>query len=213
MVRHLFPALRATLVLAGLTGLLFPLLITGVSQGVFPAQANGSLIRDAGGQVIGSRLVGQSFSRPEYFHPRPSAAGSGYAGEASSGTNLGPTSAKLIQGLPDDPATKDTDESYPGVKQLVEAYRQENHLGAEVRVPVDAVTRSASGLDPHISLANALLQAPRVAAARGADAERVTALVRKHTSGRDLGVLGEPRVNVLELNLALDREPGAGLAR
>lgn len=206
MVRQLFPALRATLVLAALTGLLFPLLITGVAQAVFPAQANGSLIRDAGGQVIGSRLIGQSFSRPEYFHPRPSAAGSGYAGEASSGTNLGPTSAKLIEGLKDDPATKDTDESYAGVKQLVETYRQENHLAADARVPVDAVTRSASGLDPHISLANALLQAPRVAAARGADPERVTALVRRNTAGRDLGVLGEPRVNVLELNLALDRE-------
>lgn len=208
MLRQLFPAFRATVVLAVLTGLLFPLVITGVAQVIFPAQANGSLIRDAGGQVIGSRLIGQPFSKPEYFHPRPSAAGSGYAGEASSGTNLGPTSAKLIQGIKDDPATKDTDESYAGVKQLVEAYRQENRLAPDARVPVDAVTRSASGLDPHISLANALLQAPRVAAARGADAERVTALIRRHTEGRDLGVLGEPRVNVLELNLSLDRELG-----
>jgi len=208
MVRQLFPAFRATVVLAVLTGLLFPLVITGVAQVIFPAQANGSLIRDSGGQVIGSRLIGQPFSKPEYFHPRPSAAGSGYAGEASSGTNLGPTSAKLIQGIKDDPATKDTDESYAGVKQLVEAYRQENHLAPDARVPVDAVTRSASGLDPHVSLANALLQAPRVAAARGADAERVTALIHRHTEGRDLGVLGEPRVNVLELNLSLDRELG-----
>lgn len=206
MLRQLFPAFRATVVLAVLTGLLFPLVITGVAQVIFPAQANGSLIRDAGGQVIGSRLIGQPFSKPEYFHPRPSAAGSGYAGEASSGTNLGPTSAKLIQGIKDDPATKDTDESYAGVKQLVEAYRQENRLAPDARVPVDAVTRSASGLDPHISLANALLQAPRVAAARGADAERVTALIRRHTEGRDLGVLGEPRVNVLALNMALDEQ-------
>jgi K+-transporting ATPase ATPase C chain len=208
MVRQLFPAFRATVVLAVLTGLLFPLAITGIAQLAFPAQANGSLIRDAGGQVVGSRLIGQPFSKPEYFHPRPSAAGSGYAGEASSGTNLGPTSAKLIEGIPDDPATKDVDESYAGVKQLVEAYRRENRLAPDARVPVDAVTRSASGLDPHVSLANALLQAPRVAAARGADAERVTALIRRHTEGRDLSLLGEPRVNVLELNLALDRELG-----
>lgn len=208
MLRQLFPAFRATLVLAVLTGLLFPLAITGIAQVFFPAEAHGSLIRDAAGQVVGSRLIGQPFSKPEYFHPRPSAAGSGYAGEASSGTNLGPTSSKLIVGIADDPATKDTDESYAGVKQLVEAYRQENHLAPDTRVPVDAVTRSASGLDPHVSLANALLQAPRVAAARGADAERVLALIRSHTAGRDLGVLGEPRVNVLELNLALDHELG-----
>jgi len=209
MLRQLFPALRATLVLALLTGLLFPLAITGIAQAAFPAQANGSLIRDAGGQVIGSRLIGQLFTRAEYFHPRPSAAGSGYAGEASSGTNLGPTSSKLIEGIQDDPATKDTDESYAGVKQLVEGYRQENHLASDARVPVDAVTRSASGLDPHISFANALLQAPRVATTRSVDPERVAALIRRHTAGRDLGLLGEPRVNVLELNLALDREaPG-----
>src|SRR5690242_9155081 len=115
MLSHLLPAFRATLVLAVLTGLVFPLLITGMSQAAFPAQANGSLIKDRDGKVLGSLLIGQPFSRPEYFHPRPSAAGSGYAGEASSGANLGPTSAKLIQGIEDDPGTKDTDESYPGI--------------------------------------------------------------------------------------------------
>ncbi len=201
----LMPAVRATLVLAVLTGLLFPLLITAVAQAAFPAQANGSPVADAEGQVIGSRLIGQGFTRPEYFHPRPSAAGGGYDATLSGGTNLGPTSAKLIEGVADDPATADTDESYPGVRQLVDAYREENHLPAGTRVPVDAVTRSASGLDPHISVANALLQAPRVAAARGLAPDRVQALVRAHTAPRPLGFLGEPGVNVLMLNLELDR--------
>jgi len=211
MLKQLFPAVRATLVLAVLTGLIFPLGITAIAQMVFPAQANGSLLRLADGKVLGSRLIGQPFSKPEYFHPRPSAAGSGYAGEASSGTNLGPTSAKLIEGVPDDPSTSDTDESYAGVKQLVEQYRQVNHLPDDAKVPVDAVTRSASGLDPHISPANAALQVERVAAARGLAPERVRDLVRRHTEGRDLGILGEPRVNVLLLNRALDTEsPVAG---
>ena len=206
MIRQILPALRATIVLAVLTGLLFPLAVTGLAQAMFPAQANGSLIRGANGKVIGSRLIGQSFTKPEYFHPRPSAAGAGYGAEASSGTNLGPTSSKLLEGIPDDPKTKDTDESYAGVKQLVQAYRTENGLSPDAKVPVDAVTRSASGLDPHISVANALLQAPRVAQARKLPVDQVEALVRKHTEGRDLGLLGEPRVNVLELNLALDQE-------
>lgn len=204
MLKQLFPALRATVVLAVLTGILFPLAITGLAQVLFKEQADGSLIR-RNGQVVGSRLIGQPFTRPEYFHPRPSAAGSGYAGEASSGTNLGPTSSKLIDGIPDDPATKDTDESYAGVKQLAESYRKQNGLAADAKVPVDAVTRSASGLDPHISVASAELQAPRVARARGVTPDQVLAAVRKHTAGRELGVLGEPRVNVLELNLELDR--------
>jgi len=206
MLKQIFPAIRATLVLAVLTGLLFPLAITGIAQVAFPAQANGSLIRSGDGKIIGSSLIGQPFSKAEYFHPRPSAAGSGYAGEASSGTNLGPTSSKLIEGVPDDPATKDVDESYPGVKQLVEQYRTVNRLPAGAKVPVDAVTRSASGLDPHISPANAALQAARVAEARAQSPDRVLALVRKHTEGRELGLLGEPRVNVLLLNRALDAE-------
>jgi K+-transporting ATPase ATPase C chain len=206
MIQQLLPALRATLVLAVLTGLLFPLLITGIAQAVFPHQANGSLIRSAEGKVMGSELIGQPFAQPQYFHPRPSAAGSGYDATASSGTNLGPTSKKLIQGIEDDPMTKDTDESYAGVKQLVEAYRKENNLAADTKVPVDAVTRSASGLDPHISIANAELQAERVARERSISREQVLEFVRRHTKGRDLGILGEPGVNVLPLNLALDRE-------
>ena len=205
MLKQILPAIRATIVLGILTGLLFPLAVTGLAQAMFPAQANGSLIRGAGGRVIGSRLIGQSFTKPEFFHPRPSAAGSGYGAEASSGTNLGPTSSKLIEGIPDDPKTKDINESYAGVKQLVAAYRTENGLAPDAKVPVDAVTRSASGLDPHISVANALLQAPRVARARKFSAGEVEGLIRRHTDGRDLGLLGEPRVNVLELNLALEQ--------
>lgn len=204
MLKQIGPAIRATLVLAVLTGLLFPLAITGLAQLLFKEQADGSLLWKEG-QVVGSRLIGQAFTRPEYFHPRPSAAGSGYAGEASGGTNLGPTSAKLIEGLPDDPATKDTDEVYAGVKQLAAQYRETHRLSPDQKVPVDAVTRSASGLDPHISVANAALQVPRVAVARGMRPEEVVQLVRRHTEGRSFGLLGEPRVNVLELNLELDR--------
>lgn len=215
MLKQLLPALRATLVLALLTGLLFPLAITGVAQVLFRDQANGSLVRSAEGKVIGSRLIGQPFSKPEYFHPRPSAAGSGYDGTASSGTNLGPTSNKLLNGIHKKTADgKDDPGNYDGVADLVAAYRKENGLSATTTVPVDAVTRSASGLDPHISPANALLQAARVAQARNLPPAEVEALVRQQTEGRELGLLGEPRVNVLELNLALDRtSPGGGSAR
>lgn len=212
MLKQILPAIRATIVLAILTGLLFPLAMTGIAQAVFRDQANGSLIAGAGGKVIGSRLIGQPFTKPEYFHPRPSAAagyppkvGGGYDATMSSGTNLGPTSSKLIQGIPDDPATKDTDESYAGVKQLAEAYRTENGLPADAKVPVDAVTRSSSGLDPHISPANAALQAPRVAKARNMTPDAVMEIVRQNSEGRTFGILGEPRVNVLMLNLALDK--------
>jgi len=205
MLKQLVPALRATIVLAALTGLIFPLVMTGIAQAIFPDPANGSLIRESSGKVIGSRLIGQPFTKPQYFHPRPSAAVSGYDATMSSGTNLGPTSSKLIQGIPDDPATKDSDESFAGVGQLAAAYRKENGLPADAKVPVDAVTRSSSGLDPHISPANAALQAPRVARARKMTTAAVTELVRQHTEGRTLGFLGEPRVNVLLLNLALDR--------
>ncbi|PWT94675.1 MAG: potassium-transporting ATPase subunit C [Candidatus Melainabacteria bacterium] len=205
MLRHMMPAIRATLLIAFLSGLFFPALITVLAQLMFPDQANGSLLRNHKGEVIGSKLIGQNFSRREYFHPRPSAAGSGYAGEASSGTNLGPTSAKLFLGQSDDPASKDIDESFAGVKQLAEKYREENHFSKNEKVPVDAVTRSGSGLDPHISQANALMQARRIAKARSIDLNVITDIIEKHTESRDLGIFGEPRVNVLMLNLALDQ--------
>jgi K+-transporting ATPase ATPase C chain len=177
-----------------------------VGQLVFPFQANGSLLKDAKGNVVGSALIGQSFTKPEYFHPRPSAAGSGYDAANSSGTNLGPTSDKLINGLKDDPATKDVDESYPGFRDLAKAYREENGLAADAVIPADAATRSGSGLDPEISPGNAELQVARVAKARGLEATKVKELVAQNTAGRTLGLFGEPRVNVLKLNLALDSQ-------
>jgi potassium-transporting ATPase KdpC subunit len=207
MFRQLRPAIVSVLVLMVFTGLVFPFVITAVAQAAFHYQANGSLI-EQGGKVVGSELIGQPFTKPEYFHPRPSAAGSGYDPNASGGTNLGPTSSKLIQGIPDDPKTK-ADESYPGIKQLAEAYRKENNMPADAPVPADAVTRSASGLDPEISPANAALQAPRVAQARHMTTDAVLDLVHRRTAGRDLGFLGEPRVNVLLLNLDLDKGAAA----
>lgn len=183
------PAVVMIVLLTLIVGLAYPLAITGASQVLFPYQANGSLVYDGQGNVIGSALIGQNFAKPEYFHPRPSAAGDkGYDANSSGGSNLGPTNQKLI----------DT------VKDRVAAYRQENGLAADAPVPVDAVTTSASGLDPDISPANALLQVKRVAAARGLPEERITAVVDQHTQGRMLGILGEPRVNVLDVNLALD---------
>jgi potassium-transporting ATPase KdpC subunit len=204
MIKHLLTAVKATIVLAVLTGLIFPALMTALAQILFPREANGSLIHNEAGQVIGSKLIGQQFGKPQYFYPRPSAAGSGYAGEASSGTNLGPTSKKLILGQPDNPDTRAIDESFAGVKQLSEKYRQENLMDSSEKVPVDAVTRSGSGLDPDISQANALLQARRVARIRGLSLEALKGLVYKHTDERQFGFLGEPRVNVLTLNLSLD---------
>lgn len=203
MFKQLRSSVLIVVALTILTGFVFPLAITGIAQVAFPRQARGSLI-EHNGKVVGSFLIGQSFSKPEYFHPRPSAAGSGYDAGASSGTNLGPTSSKLIQGIPDDPVTKDVDESYPGIKQLAAAYRKENGLPDDAPLPADAVTRSASGLDPHISPANAALQIPRVTKARGVSENAVRRLVEQHTQVRTFGLLGEPRVNVLELNLALD---------
>lgn len=203
MLQQLRPALMSVLAFTIITGGIFPLVVWGVGQAAFNRQANGSLIRE-GNKVVGSELIGQSFAKLEYFHPRPSAAGSGYSADASSGTNLGPTSDKLINGIADDPATKDTDESYSGVKQLAAAYRTENGLAANAPVPADAVTRSASGLDPHISPENAALQIARVAKARSKSEDEIKSLVAKFTQGRDLGVLGEPRVNVLLLNRALE---------
>jgi len=188
MFKQLLPALRITLVLTVLTGLLYPGVVTGLCQLLFPQQANGSLITQ-NGRVIGSSLIGQNFARPEYFQPRPSAAGSdGYDPTASSGSNYGPTSQKL------------TDR----VKASVEKFRKENpdYSGP---LPADLVTASGSGLDPDLSPASAEVQAPRIAKARGVPVDQVQQLISRFTEDRDLGFLGEPRVNVLRLNLALDQ--------
>jgi potassium-transporting ATPase KdpC subunit len=189
--RQLLPALVAFLAFTVLTGIAYPLAVTGVAQVAFPERADGSLI-ERDGEVVGSHLIGQAFSESRYFHPRPSAAGDGYDAMASSPSNLGPTNADLLE----------------AVEEREGAYRQENRLGPDEHVPIDALTSSGSGLDPHISLANARLQAPRVARARGLDLDEVLALLDGHTEGRSLGFLGEPGVNVLELNLALDGERG-----
>jgi potassium-transporting ATPase KdpC subunit len=205
MLKLLRPALVSVLVFTVFTGLVFPALITGIARVVFPHQAQGSLV-EVGGRIVGSALIGQSFSAPRYFHPRPSAAGAGYDGGASSGTNLGPTSAKLINGIHNTlPSGEPDPGNFAGIRDLAAAYRLENGLAAEAPVPADAVTRSASGLDPHISPANAALQVARVASARGLTADAVRQLMAAHTEGRQFGLLGEPRVNVLTLNLALDR--------
>jgi potassium-transporting ATPase KdpC subunit len=187
MKNQLRPALVSVALFTLVTGFLFPGAVTAIAALTFPTQAHGSLILKEG-KVIGSTLIGQNFTKPEYFHPRPSAAGSGYDGASSGGTNLGPTSAKLM--------TQKTD--------LTNAYHTENALDASAAVPIDAITRSASGLDPHISPENALLQAARVAKVRGKNLESVRALVTQHTEGRTFGILGEPRVHVLAINLALD---------
>ncbi len=204
MIRELRPAVLMVVVFTILCGFAFPLVITGIARVAFPTQAQGSLIR-RDGKIVGSALIGQSFARPEYFHPRPSAAGSGYDAANSGGTNLGPTSDKLINGVHKKlPNGKDDPGNFDGIKDLAAAYRAENGLPAGAPVPADAVTRSASGLDPHISPENAGLQAPRVARARGMSEDAVRKLVAENTEGRQLGFLGEPRVNVLKLTLALD---------
>ena len=206
MAKQLLIALRITFILLLLVSGIYPLVVWGISQVAFKHQANGSLIRNAQGQVIGSELLAQGFTKPGYFHPRPSAAGNGFDPTASGGTNLGPTSDKLINGVhkkdlsPGKPDPADFD----GVADLAKAYRTENGLASTALVPVDAVTRSASGLDPQISPANAQIQIARVAKARGLSEEAVRSLIVENTSGRGLGVLGEPAVNVLKLNLALD---------
>lgn len=186
MRRQLVTAAGMLLVFTVLTGLAYPLVVTGVAQVAFNDQAEGSLVTDANGETVGSSLLSQEFTGDEYFHPRPSAAG--YDGASSGATNYGPTNEQLLV----------------DVEERVAAYRETNGLSGDVEVPVDAVTSSASGLDPHISIANAELQAPRVAEARGLDAEDVMALVDEHTDERAIGILGEPGVNVLDLNLALD---------
>jgi K+-transporting ATPase ATPase C chain len=229
------------LVMTVITGLIYPAVITGIAQVAFRDKANGSLIV-ANGQVVGSRLIGQSFSKPEYFHPRPSAAGGGYDPTASAGTNLGPTSAKLINGTINTDDKGKESVAFDGIKDRLVHYCVDNDIPyessmpldqfkdahgnlddvklikafgdqkapltfrAKAPVPADAVTTSASGLDPDISPRNAELQAGRVAKALGVTVEQVQALVNQHTEGRVLGVLGEPHVNVLELNLALDQQ-------
>jgi potassium-transporting ATPase KdpC subunit len=185
--RQLGPAVLAIIVFTVITGIAYPLVVTAVAQLAWHDKADGSLIKEDG-VLVGSSLIGQNFSDPKYFHSRPSAAGTGYDGLASAASNLGPTN-------PDFLAT---------VQDRVAAYRQENNLSDSQEVPVDAVTASASGLDPDISVANAKLQAARVATARGRSVDQVLALVDQHTTGRTWGLLGEPGVNVLELNLALD---------
>lgn len=205
VTKQLRPALLCTLFFVVVTGLAFPGVIWGIGQVAFPEQANGSLIRDARGNLVGSALLGQSFKQRQYFHPRPSAAGAGYDAANSGGTNLGPTSTKLVEGIDDDPATPDTDETYLGFRDLAAAYREENGLSIDAVIPADAATRSASGLDPDISLANAELQVARVAKERNVSAERVREVLAQQSRGPLLGVLGVPRVNVLLVNLALDR--------
>jgi potassium-transporting ATPase KdpC subunit len=206
MLKTFTVALRATLVTLVVTGIVYPFAVTGAAQVLFPHRANGSIVTDDKGVEVGSELIGQGFTSPAYVWPRPSA--SGYDGANSGGTNLGPTSAKLRDGTPDDLATKDVDESFTGVTQLVKDYAAANELPSGAEVPVDAVTRSASGIDPHISPANAKLQVLRIAKARNVDVARVAAVIDVYVEDRDLGFLGEPRVNVLEVNLALDRKFG-----
>jgi K+-transporting ATPase ATPase C chain len=206
MAKQLLTAIRITLVLLLLVSGIYPLVVWGLSQAAFKHQANGSLLTNAQGQVIGSELIAQGFTKPEYFHPRPSAAGNGYDPTQSSGTNLGPTSDKLINGIHKKvPNGKDDPTNFDGVVDLAKQYRKDNGLADGTLVPVDAVTRSGSGLDPHISPANAQLQIARIAKARNVSVDVVNGLVKSNTQGRSLGFLGEPVVNVLTLNIALDK--------
>lgn len=187
-VRQLVPATLLLLLFTVVTGIAYPLVTTAIGQVASGHRANGSLVK-VDGVVVGSELLGQQFSAAKYFHPRPSAAGTGYDGASSSGSNLGPTNPDFLSAVAD----------------RVRAYRKENGLADSVLVPVDAVTASASGLDPEISVANARLQAARVAAARGTAVDRVLAMIDRQTTVRPLRLLGDPGVNVLRLNLALDQ--------
>jgi K+-transporting ATPase ATPase C chain len=241
MWNQLKPGFLMMVAMTVITGLLYPAVITGIAQVAFRDKANGSLIVSRG-RVVGSRLIGQSFSKPEYFHTRPSAAGSGYDPTASGGTNLGPTSAKLINGAINTDERGKESVAFDGIKDRLVHYCVDNGIPYEssmpldsfkandgsfddvklikafndaktplafratTSVPADAVTTSASGLDPDISPRNAELQAGRVAKARGVSVDQVQALVNAHTEGRSLGIFGEPAVNVLELNLALDQQ-------
>jgi K+-transporting ATPase ATPase C chain len=191
-MKELFSEIRgaifATLVLAVVCCGLYPLVVFGISQTLLRDKANGSLILDNDGTVRGSKLLAQGFTADKYFHPRPSAAGNGYDAAGSSGSNLGPTSQKLND----------------AIKDRIAAYRKENGLREDETVPADAVTTSGSGLDPHISLRNAELQIPRVAKARAMSQEKLRELIQQNTDGPDLGLLGDPGVNVLTLNRGLD---------
>jgi potassium-transporting ATPase KdpC subunit len=241
MIKELGPGLRLTIAFTIVTGLLYPAVMTGLSELIFPRQAKGSLVT-VDGKIVGSSLIGQPFTKPEYFHPRPSAAGSGYDATQSSGSNLGPTSAKLLHGTT---ATDDKGKetvSFDGIEDRVVHYCVENNIPYESSVPLDhfkdsqgnlddvklidafndtktplvftakapippdAVTASSSGLDPHISPANAETQAARVAKARGVTADQVKQLIPQFTNRADWGFLGEPRVDVLTLNVALDQK-------
>jgi potassium-transporting ATPase KdpC subunit len=210
IVAEAWIGVRVLLVLIVLGGALYPLSVYVLGQALFGWKANGSLVDATGrptdpGRAVASTLLGQSFKGPRYFCSRPSAAGDGYDASNSSGSNLGPLSDKLLHGVADDPNTHDVDESFAGVAQLAAQYRAENGLAPDAAVPADAVTRSASGLDPHVSPQNAELQVARVARERALSPSRVRELVREHTEGRDLGLFGDPRVNVVLLNLALDQ--------
>jgi len=241
MWEQILPGLRIKIFMTIVLGVVYPLAMTGISQALFPKQSNGSLIK-AGDRVIGSELIGQSFSKPEYFHPRPSSAGSGYDAAASSGSNLGPTSAKLVNGTTKMDDKKNEIVDFDGINLRLVHYCLENDIPYESSVPLDqfkdangalddvklikafnddkaplvfkpkspisadAVTGSGSGLDPHISPDSALAQAARVAKARGIPVEQANQLIAKFTESPDLGLLGEPRVNVLKLNLALDQQ-------
>ena len=241
MWEQILPGLRIKIFMTVVLGVAYPLLMTGISQAIFPKQSNGSLIT-AGDQVIGSELIGQGFSKPEYFHPRPSSAGGGYDATASSASNLGPTSAKLIHGTTKMDDKKSEVVDYDGVSLRVVHYCLDNDIPFESSVPLDqfkdakgdlddvklikafgddkaplvftpkapipadAVTASASGLDPHVSPDSARAQAARVAKARGIQVDQANQMVAQFTESPDLGLLGEPRVNVLKLNLALDQQ-------
>lgn len=192
MLSHLRPALVSSALFMGLLGLAYPLAVTGVAQAAFPAQANGSLVRNADGAIIGSSLIAQGFTKPEYLHPRPSAAGAGYDASASSGSNMGPLNEKLAE----------------REKADADALRAEN---PGVAIPADAVTTSGSGLDPDVSPANARFQAPRIAKARGVSVDQVMGVITAETKAPLLGFIGQPRVNVLAVNRALDaRLPKGG---
>ena len=188
LLAELRGAIMVTVVLAIVCCGIYPLVVFGISQALFRDKANGSLIVDSTGTVRGSRLIGQQFTSEKYFHPRPSSAGNGYDASNSGASNLGPTSSNLVA----------------SIAQRVNDYRTENNLATNAAVPADAVTASASGLDPQISIRNAELQAPRVAKARGLPIDKVRELIRTHTIQAGFGILGEPGVNVLELNLAMD---------
>jgi len=239
MWEQILPGLRIKLFMTLVLGIVYPLAMTGISQALFPKQANGSLIR-VGEKVVGSELIGQNFAKPEYFHPRPSSAGNGYDAASSSGSNLGPTSAKLLRGTTKIDEKKNEVVDFDGVSLRVLHYCVENEIPYELSapldrfrdangalddvklshafnaktpltiipkapIPADAVTGSASGLDPHISAANAAAQMTRVAKVRGMSVDELKQLAAAFTEAPDFGILGEPRVNVLRLNLALDQ--------